>query len=596
MLKTLTLHNWRNYDDLTVTFGQGTTFVVASNGVGKTSLVEAARWALFGTAAPGVAAVRNGRTEAVAFVELSLPDGRSLTVERTIQAQKRKAELAANVAIDGKAVHGDELPRLLKDVYGAEPWFLAGATMPSADRSGGAPAWRLREHLGQYYGVDSLSVAVDNVKRLQKETEAAIRSIKQANASSAKALNALQDAKEEAGRSAEAANVKYLDLQQRMKALRDNASARAALEKWTDEQTRWTTAVQLIATDLSGLLGKTVAATAVEETLDDALSGISSRLESIRVRLAVLQASKDLLVANDQRLGDAHEDCPVCRRPLDDATVNIAHDVNKRDIQALDAQQVSLRDDEAKASAEQVALQKVRTQWRSVPHLPPAPPTPPAESDTGSVEDLEVHVQAAFTELVNARASSNMADKEYEEAVAADDAMRELAALFRRSAKLQVAIDATERTLKEVLDSNVRPLAAEINRRWDALFPGRGGLSTSSDGEISRTVNGLPLPFDSFSTGEGMGANILLRLLVTQLATKADFCWFDEPLEHLDPDARRKVASLLTRVTSGGQPFRQVVVTTYEEPLARQLKIRDDNWVTLLDVRQESRVGDQAAQ
>ncbi len=596
MLKTLKLHNWRNYDDLTVTFGQGTTFVVASNGVGKTSLVEAARWALFGTAAPGVAAVRNGRTEAVAFVELSLPDGRSLTVERTIQVQKRKAEPAAKVAIDGNVIHGDDLPRLLKDVYGAESWFLAGATMPSADRSGGAPAWRLREHLGQYYGVDSLSVAADNVKRMQKEAEAAIRSIKQANASSAKALNALQDAKEEAGRAAEAANGKHLDLQERVKVLRNNTSAWAALEKWTEEQSRWAAAVQVIATDLSGLLGRTVAAAAVEETLDDALNGISSRLESIRVRLAVLQASKDLLVANDRRLGDAHEDCPVCRRPLDHATVNIAHNVNERDIQALEAQQVSLRDDEANASAEQLALQKLRMQWRAVPRLSPAPRTPPAESDTASVEDLELLVQAAFTDLVNARASSNLANKEYEEAVAADDAMRELAVLFRRSAKLQVAIDATERTLKEVLDSNVRPLAAEINRRWDALFPGRGGLSTSSDGEISRTVNGLPLPFDSFSTGEGMGANILLRLLVTQLATKADFCWFDEPLEHLDPDARRKVANLLTRVTSGGHPFRQVVVTTYEEPLARHLKIRDDNWVTLLDVRQESRVGDQAAQ
>lgn len=111
-------------------------------------------------------------------------------------------------------------------------------------------------------------------------------------------------------------------------------------------------------------------------------------------------------------------------------------------------------------------------------------------------------------------------------------------------------------------------------------------LTTTADGGISRTVNGHPLPYDSFSTGKGMGAAILMRLLIAQMATTADFCWFDEPLEHLDPDVRRRVANLLARVTATGGPLRQVVVTTYEEPLARQLEARDPFNVKLIDVRQ----------
>jgi DNA repair exonuclease SbcCD ATPase subunit len=164
--------------------------------------------------------------------------------------------------------------------------------------------------------------------------------------------------------------------------------------------------------------------------------------------------------------------------------------------------------------------------------------------------------------------------------------MRELESLFRQEASLRVAAEATESTLKELLDETIRPLAAEVDQRWKALFPGRGDLKTYSDGNITRTVNGYPLPYDSFSTAESMGATILLRLLVTQMATAADFCWFDEPLEHLDPDVRRKVASLLSRVTSGEGPLRQVVVTTYEEPLAHHLQARDEQRVRLLDVRQ----------
>ncbi len=69
------------------------------------------------------------------------------------------------------------------------------------------------------------------------------------------------------------------------------------------------------------------------------------------------------------------------------------------------------------------------------------------------------------------------------------------------------------------------------------------------------------------------------------MATKADFCWFDEPLEHLDPDVRRRVANILSRATSGEGQLRQVVVTTYEEQLARHLRARDEERIHLIDVR-----------
>lgn len=130
-----------------------------------------------------------------------------------------------------------------------------------------------------------------------------------------------------------------------------------------------------------------------------------------------------------------------------------------------------------------------------------------------------------------------------------------------------------------------RPLAREVDARWGCLFPERGDFTTYADGQITREVNGEALPYDSFSTGERMGALILLRLLVLETVTNAHFCWFDEPLEHLDPDARRQVGSLLARASTAG-PLRQLVVTTYEERLARKLQERDPDNVRLLYVRQ----------
>ena len=52
--------------------------------------------------------------------------------------------------------------------------------------------------------------------------------------------------------------------------------------------------------------------------------------------------------------------------------------------------------------------------------------------------------------------------------------------------------------------------------------------------------------------------------------TSLPFAWFDEPLEHLDPQLRHAVAATLATATHRGFP-RQLLVTTYEHGIAQQL-------------------------
>src|SRR5260370_32622966 len=109
-------------------------------------------------------------------------------------------------------------------------------------------------------------------------------------------------------------------------------------------------------------------------------------------------------------------------------------------------------------------------------------------------------------------------------------------------------------------------------------------MKISGDGALSRGVNGETLPLRSFSTGEKMAARLLLHLLALDAATQAGFCWIDEPLEHLDPDTRRQVASLLA-VTPSTSGIRQILVTTYEEPLVRRITRRMPEQARLVYVR-----------
>ena len=72
MITRVLLRNWRGYEKLALDVGPGLTFVIADNGVGKTSLVNGVAWAIFGDASgiDGDAAIRAGTDRTVAEVEL----------------------------------------------------------------------------------------------------------------------------------------------------------------------------------------------------------------------------------------------------------------------------------------------------------------------------------------------------------------------------------------------------------------------------------------------------------------------------------------------------------------------------------------------
>jgi DNA repair exonuclease SbcCD ATPase subunit len=592
MIRRLTLKNWRNYEDVTVELGVGTTFVVASNGMGKTSLVEAARWALFGTTVPGGnTAIRAGAASALAIVELELPDQRVLSVERTLVGKPRSATPLATVRLDGAPVPHEELDQHLISAYRAEPGLLAGLTMPAVYRDRDKPsALGLEEHLGQFYGIGGLRSAAEQLKAKRKAIEARIKRTKNANSTNAQRLAQLHGEVEQTARQAAEAAEGHKAIQDRVHRAQERDRLDADMKKWQDKNSAWTEAVERLAARISSDFGGTVAVGSVEGVLDERLAHLDQQIETVRVESAVNAAKEAALTANQERLDAAHDDCPVCRRPLDDTTVALAHEANMHELSAIRDSIRELSTTESDLRDQRERVKALLTEWRRIPQPgepPQAPPQAPVAGDEPfATAQLAAMAESALGALVEARAAHAQATRELDEARDADKAMRELESLFRQEASLRVAAEATELTLRELLDETIRPLAAEIDQRWKALFPDRGALDTHSDGSITRTINGYQLSYDSFSTGESMSTTILVRLLVTLMATAADFCWFDEPLEHLDPDVRRKVASLLSRVTSEEGRLKQVVVTTYEEPLARQLQARDEQRVTLLDVRQ----------
>jgi ATPase subunit of ABC transporter with duplicated ATPase domains len=118
----------------------------------------------------------------------------------------------------------------------------------------------------------------------------------------------------------------------------------------------------------------------------------------------------------------------------------------------------------------------------------------------------------------------------------------------------------------------LQPISGAITTRWTEFFGTRSSRPRlAGGGSIELGHAGGTIPYASFSGGEKTLASLLTRLLFVTSATGLRTMWLDEPLEHLDPANRTRVARLLAQVSAPGRHMHQLVVTTYEEGLARSM-------------------------
>ena len=157
--------------------------------------------------------------------------------------------------------------------------------------------------------------------------------------------------------------------------------------------------------------------------------------------------------------------------------------------------------------------------------------------------------------------------------IASDDQIRQedgnLRLAYRREAAALAGANVLREAAEHVIQSRIEPLAREVRGRWKHLFT-NNGLTFRPDGSITRLRGDVELGWDTLSGGERTWARIVTHLIVMATTTSLPFAWFDEPLEHLDPQLRHAVAATLATATRGGSP-QQLLVTTYEHGIAQQL-------------------------
>jgi DNA repair exonuclease SbcCD ATPase subunit len=308
------------------------------------------------------------------------------------------------------------------------------------------------------------------------------------------------------------------------------------------------------------------------DTLVSVVAGEEERLsmaiDTSRREQSAVQGRLDSVTEALNALRSADAECPVCRRPLSEGDAVYAGTAHSQEAAALAAQLEIYSDELAILSTR---LRATRDISRRLHVVPPPRDAPPADSlvvPAGDLEGFRLKLRDLSETSGALKSQTRQIEGALEDSIAARNEQARAVQLYRREAIAGATRNTLEATVRSLLAVNVEPVAQEVTARWKRIFGERGSLELSPDGELSLMRGGFMVPFEDFSSGEKVIALLTARLLITAASTRASFMWLDEPLEHLDPANRRIVASLLATATA---PLRQVIVTTYEEPLARRL-------------------------
>ena len=319
MIHRLRLRTWRSYEELDLRLDPGTTFVVAPNGVGKTSLVYGLAWGVFGqhSGLNPKTCIRAGAESAEVQVELDLPDGRQLSISRTA---KRRGAPTATYEVNGARLTENSALAEMEQALGIElpvagrlSMMLGGGHIASSD------TLNLESHLHHAFGVADLLSAAETAQSVAKEAEkarAALRSTTKQRIDNRAALQS-EIAKLEA---------EITHLSQRgteLKRVRDAAAGQRSLVErhlaLVDQLERYEQRRSHLMAMIEDLLGRPVSPDSNELIASDLRTELETSQHAIVEITEGAVTARSVVTAAEQAVslldGD-HAMCPTCMRPL----------------------------------------------------------------------------------------------------------------------------------------------------------------------------------------------------------------------------------------------------------------------------------------
>ncbi|MFD7155796.1 AAA family ATPase [Kribbella sp. NPDC059898] len=587
MISRVRLQNWKAFDSLDLQLFGGTTFLVARNGTGKTSLLESIAWALLGSVS-GIDAdkARRGDGPCRVTLDLELPSRGPVTVTRSMTAATKARKPRSTVEFhtaDGSGTGDDDWAHLITATLGAPPGLLSRLLVGSDDA-----IWREQD---RPIGIDlttevsrllRLDVLTDVQRAARSEARASERQAREAKKIDAEAIDAAQTA-------LITAESEYEVAAERLRQVEVELAAREKRATIEQQRTEWKAGADAVRARhneaAAGVVriaqqeGESLPSRQLTLTMVDEMGKrLRSQWDEL-VQSAARGRAMATVSAEQLRLLHPGDDCPVCLRQLDASAAEKAAEGHRGEIRRLEREASVL---EAQTASLGSHLEKLREFRVTLSEPLPAPlavtdePADPASPELASYSDqrlaellgdLQVRCEVLRDRLGVARSE--------EQRLQVQNRMFEVAVRsYRRQAYATVLGDTVDAVAGDLTSRGADPLVRLIRGHWKQL-PGGDSLTVSRDGTIQAARGDKTVDYHSLSGGEKAQSLLVYKVAALKALTTAPLMLLDEPLEHLDPRNRWTIGRMLTDLTSQSV-LDQLLVTTYEESLARRLALHGD--------------------
>lgn len=575
MIRAVRLANWKRYESFDYVFEPGVTFVLGTNGRGKSSLLQAMRLALVGSLrdlAPkdGLRVIGSPGSTSV-----ELDGDPSLTFSCTVD----KRGSTSHRVVGTTATPADAL----RERFGADPAFLDGLMFLGEGEiyTAASTSRDIAAQVAELLGTEGFARLLEQIRAAKAPLAKRQRVQRKELDTAREEAVLLEQQADELSESIARLADQEAELLEKYSHLR---AASALRERWITLQAsaaEWEVRFRAFATVL---LPDTIRRDQTPEAVVAALQDVESRTEREVRELAAehggVTGKIELVGSFVAALEDASTvQCPLCRQELDAGHRSRALESHRMELGALRSREAAAKEALDLSTAR---LSETRTLAETALELLASRPDGAAASDEPP-EDAIAQAGAAEAELSKLRSRRRTAEEELVSVrgrLAASNAeqaaARDVVAAFREEALLSIA----EQTIREFLDdvalSVLEPLEQHLAAAWKSYRPDAElSLSLDEAGSPCLVRGERLLPYAALSGGEKMVANVLLRVALSTSLTRSDVLVLDEPLEHLDPRGRRLMISSLYGAVQKGI-LRQVIISTYEESLVRRLLSRSD--------------------
>jgi len=597
LITSISMRNWKAYDERKFDFSNGINFVVAPNGSGKTSLLEAICVGLVGkvrTVENERSLIREGQNQAEIILDFEPNEREFYRIERKIPREGNRLAYVYNSKGETIVSSWNRVNTFVEELLDLGSFFIERIVYAS---EGDVQDFinlltkekKLKMYIENILGIDRMENFLKILINLERGSESEIKELRK---KSGKLEHLLPEENiEELTKSKKFLEEEIRELQERIHDVTGKINANKVL---VSEKKRKLNEIISLKSEVQKILNTKIKEDEIIEKSQEAIKECKSEIDEINQNVKDLRMQRDRIrgeIDSQQKILDLVSStdkekeeikCPVCKKPLSKSEVDSISMETRESIKIRNEQIHSLHKSIRNKNQE---LEYLSSKLENLREITIKTETLFTMDKYKAIQEFKAGIESLSSRIgemsnIETEASREKEEKEQKkkeierkidrikvtsEFVKPENLEADLVAKTKELYLAEMLRKASRKLIdsqrKINLEEIFREVAENVNR-----FLGSTNAAFSFD---KVTVDGYDRDYSQLSGGEKIAILAIIRATLCKYFLNTGFLLFDEPLEHLDLSNRRFLVDFLVDCCRE-ESIQQFIITTFEESMIRK--------------------------